>query len=89
MADMQIAFKSRYQTATYGAKSQLVLLQSRRRWGIMYMLATVSGVFVPIGGIFTSIEDHDVDSFVTTLLLKSVPLFASLLFDYNRNVCPQ
>ena len=41
------------------------------------MLATVSGLFVPIGGIFTSIEDHGVDSFVTTLLLKSVPLFAA------------
>ena len=41
------------------------------------MLATVSGFFVPIGGVYTSIEDHGVSSFVTTLLLKSVPLFAA------------
>jgi 4-hydroxybenzoate polyprenyltransferase len=71
---MQIA-NSRYQIPTYGA--QLGLLQSRRNWGIMYTLATVSGLFVPIGGVFTSIEDHGVNSFVTTLLLKSVPLFAA------------
>jgi geranylgeranylglycerol-phosphate geranylgeranyltransferase len=82
---MQIAFKSRHQTAPYGeeksraslALSQLVLLQSRRRWGIMYMLATVSGLFVPVAGVFPSIEDHGVNSFLTTLLLKSAPLFAA------------
>ncbi len=82
---MQIAFKSRHSTATYReeksrtslALSQLVLLQSRRRWGIMYMLATVSGLFVPIAGVFPSIEDHGVNSFLTTLLLKSAPLFAA------------
>jgi geranylgeranylglycerol-phosphate geranylgeranyltransferase len=82
---MQIAFKSRLQTATYGeeksraslALSQLVLLQSRKRWGIMYMLATVSGLFVPIAGVFPSIEDHCVNSFLTTLLIKSAPLFAA------------
>jgi geranylgeranylglycerol-phosphate geranylgeranyltransferase len=82
---MQIAFKSRLQTAAYGeeksraslALSQLVLLRSRKRWGIMYMLATVSGLFVPIAGVFPSIEDHGVNSFLTTLLLKSAPLFAA------------
>jgi geranylgeranylglycerol-phosphate geranylgeranyltransferase len=82
---MQIAFKSRLQTATYGeeksraslALSQLVLLRSRKRWGIMSMLATVSGLFVPIAGVFPSIEDHGVNSFLTTLLLKSAPLFAA------------
>lgn len=82
---MQIAFKSRQQTATYReeksraslALSQLVLLQSRKRWGIMYMLATVSGLFVPIAGVVPSIEDHGVNSFLTTLLLKSAPLFAA------------
>jgi 4-hydroxybenzoate polyprenyltransferase len=82
---MQIAFKSRLQTATYSeeksraslALSQLVLLQSRKRWGIMYMLATVSGLFVPIAGVFPSIEDHGINSFLTTLLLKSAPLFAA------------
>ena len=82
---MQIAFKSRHSTATYReeksraslALSQLVLLQSRKRWGIMYMLATVSGLFVPIAGVFPSIEDHGVNSFLTTLLLKSAPLFAA------------
>src|SRR5229473_1459054 len=82
---MQIAFKSMHSTATYGeeknraslALSQLVLLQSRRRWGIMYMLATVSGFFVPIAGVFPSIEDHGVNSFMTTLLLKSAPVLAA------------
>jgi geranylgeranylglycerol-phosphate geranylgeranyltransferase len=82
---MQIAFKSRHSTATYReekgrtslALSQLVLLQSRKRWGIMYMLATVSGLFVPIAGVFPSIEDHGVNSFLMTLLLKSAPLLAA------------
>jgi len=41
------------------------------------MLATVSGLFVPIAGVFPSIEDHGVNSFLTTLLLKSAPLFAA------------
>src|SRR5437879_13444835 len=82
---MQMVVKSRYQFATNGeersraslALSQLVLLRSRKRWGIMYMLATVSGLFVPIAGVFPSIEDHGVNSFLTTLLLKSAPLFAA------------
>jgi geranylgeranylglycerol-phosphate geranylgeranyltransferase len=81
---MQIAFKSRHSTASYEEKSraslalsQLVLLQSRKRWGIMYMLATLSGLFVPIAGVFPSIEDHGVNSFLTTLLLKSAPLLAA------------
>ena len=82
---MQIAYKSRHSTATYReekgraslALSQLVLLQSRRRWGIMYMLATISGLFVPIAGVFPSIEDHGVNSFLTTLLLKSAPLLVA------------
>ncbi len=41
------------------------------------MLATVSGLFVPIAGVFPSIEDHGVSSFLTILLLKSAPLFAA------------
>jgi 4-hydroxybenzoate polyprenyltransferase len=41
------------------------------------MLATVSGLFVPIAGVFPSMEDHGVNSFLTTLLLKSAPLFAA------------
>jgi len=41
------------------------------------MLATVSGLFVPIAGVFPSIEDHGVNSFLATLLLKSAPLFAA------------
>ncbi|HET7146917.1 MAG TPA: UbiA family prenyltransferase [Candidatus Nitrosopolaris sp.] len=81
---MQIA-KSKNQFAHYEeeksltslALSQLVLLQSRKRWGIMYMLATVSGLFVPIAGVFPSIEDHGVTPFLTTLLLNSAPLFSA------------
>jgi 4-hydroxybenzoate polyprenyltransferase len=41
------------------------------------MLATVSGLFIPIAGVFPSIEDHGVNSFLTTLLLKSAPLLAA------------
>jgi len=37
----------------------------------------VSGLFVPIAGVFPSIEDHGVNSFLTTLVLKSAPLFAA------------
>lgn len=79
---MQLDFKSKNQTATTGegrsrtslALSQLVLLQSRRRWGIMYTLATVSGLFVPMGGFFTSTEDYGV-IWTETIALKSVALF--------------
>src|SRR5437867_8528749 len=81
---MQMVVKSRYQFATNGeersraslALSQLLLLKSRKRWGIMYMLATVSGLFVPIGGVFSSIEDHAVSSF-TTILVQCLPLLAA------------
>ncbi len=82
---MQINSKSRSQADIYGkersrasfALSQLVLLQSRKRWGIMYTLAAISGFFIPIGGGFASIEDHGVSSIVMTLVLKGVPLFAA------------
>jgi geranylgeranylglycerol-phosphate geranylgeranyltransferase len=81
---MQIHLKSRSQDDIHEEKSlaslalsQLFLLQSRRKWGIMYMLATVSGFFVPIGGVYNPIEDHDVSSLAIALLLKSVPLFAA------------
>ena len=81
---MQISVNPRYQSATYGEErsraslvlSQLLLLKSRRRWGIMYMLATVSGLFVPIGGVLSSIEDHIVSSFMT-ILLQCLPLLAA------------
>jgi geranylgeranylglycerol-phosphate geranylgeranyltransferase len=80
---MQLHLKSRKQTVTSGeernrtlAFSQLVLLQSRRRWGIMYTLATVSGFFVPIGGFFTSIEDHGGNSLLM-IALKSASLFVA------------
>lgn len=81
---MQLAIKSRYQSGTYGeegsraslAMSQLLLLKSRKRWGIMYMLATVSGLFVPIGGILSSVEDHFVSSLMT-ILLQFLPLVAA------------
>lgn len=81
---MEITVKSRYQSGTYGEErsrasfvlSQLLLLKSRKRWGIMYMLATVSGLFVPIGGVFSSIEDHVVSSFMNIILLY-LPLLAS------------
>lgn len=81
---MQLAIKSRYQSGTYGeegsraslAMSQLLLLKSRKRWGIMYMLATVSGLFVPIGGILSSVEDHVVSSLMT-ILLQFLPSVAA------------
>jgi len=40
----------------------------------------VSGLFVPIAGVFPSIEDHGVNSFLTTLLLKSAPVLAATFF---------
>ena len=81
---MQISVNPRYQSATYGEErsraslvlSQLLLLKSRKRWGIMYMLATVSGLFVPIGGVLSSIEDHIISSF-TTILIQCLPLLAA------------
>ena len=81
---MQISVNPGYQSATYGEErsraslvlSQLLLLKSRKRWGIMYMLATVSGLFVPIGGVLSSIEDHIVSSF-TTILIQCLPLLAA------------
>lgn len=59
------------------ALSHLALLKSRKRWGIMYMLATVSGFFVPMYGVATSIQDHVTNLLMTILLLKGVPLFAA------------
>jgi geranylgeranylglycerol-phosphate geranylgeranyltransferase len=81
---MQIAVNSGYHSATYTehgnrasfALSQLLLLKSRKKWGIMYMLATVSGLLLPIGGVFSSIEDHPVSSFISILPLY-LPLLAA------------
>ncbi|MGC2572690.1 MAG: UbiA family prenyltransferase [Candidatus Nitrosopolaris sp.] len=56
------------------ATSQLLLLQSRRKWGIMYMLATVSGMFVPIGIFTPTINQADL---VLTIVIKNIPLLAA------------
>src|SRR5215813_4416634 len=56
------------------ATSQLLLLQSRRKWGIMYMLATVSGMFVPIGIFTPTINQADL---VLTIVIKNIPLLAT------------
>jgi geranylgeranylglycerol-phosphate geranylgeranyltransferase len=56
------------------ATSQLLLLQSRRKWGIMYMLATVSGMFVPIGVFTPTINQGDL---VLTIVIKNTPLLAA------------
>ena len=42
---------------------------------IKFLTGTISLILNE--GVFASIEDHGVNSFVTTLLLKSVPLFAA------------
>jgi geranylgeranylglycerol-phosphate geranylgeranyltransferase len=63
-------------TQTSFAVSQLLLLQSRKRWGIMYMLATLSGLFIPIGGIFAAVGVHGGDSILMTLL-RITPLPAA------------
>jgi geranylgeranylglycerol-phosphate geranylgeranyltransferase len=80
---MQSDLKSKNKIAPCGqvrsqtsfASSQLLLLQSRRRWGIMYTLATISGLFVPMGGFFTSSEGHGVSWM--TIALDSGALFAA------------
>jgi 4-hydroxybenzoate polyprenyltransferase len=56
------------------ALSQLVLLNSRKKWGIMYMLATISGIFVPLVGIYPTVIDHGATSFIITTLPRTIPL---------------
>lgn len=80
---MQLDLKSKNKIApsrqgrnrTSFVSSQLLLLQSRRRWGIMYTLATISGLFVPMGGFFTSSEGQVVSWM--TITLDSGALFAA------------
>jgi geranylgeranylglycerol-phosphate geranylgeranyltransferase len=80
---MKLDFKSKNKTAPSGEGrnrtsfllSQLVLLESRRRWGIMYTLATISGLFVPMGGFFTSTEGQGVSWM--TIALDSGALFVA------------
>lgn len=59
------------------ATSQLLLLRSRKKWGIMYMLATVSGIFVPLG-VFTPIMDQG--DLILTVVIKNTPLLAAAFF---------
>lgn len=59
------------------ARSQLVLLNSRKKWGIMYMLATISGIFVPLVGIYPTVIDHGATSFIITTLPRTIPLAAA------------
>jgi 4-hydroxybenzoate polyprenyltransferase len=80
---MQLDLKSKNKIAPSGrrgnrtsfASSQLVLLQSRGKWGIMYTLATISGLFVPIGGFLTSTEGQGVSWM--TIALDSGALFVA------------
>jgi len=80
---MQLDLKSKNKIATSEEgrnrtsflSSQLVLLYSRRRWGIMYTLATISGLFVPMGGFFSSTEGQGVSWM--TIALDSGALFVA------------
>jgi len=80
---MQLDLKSKNKIATSEEgrnrtsflSSQLVLLYSRRRWGIMYTLATISGLFVPMGGFFISTEGQGVCWM--TIALDSGALFGA------------
>jgi geranylgeranylglycerol-phosphate geranylgeranyltransferase len=56
------------------ATSQLLLLQSRRKWGMMYMLAALSGLFVPIGFFTPAINQGDL---ILTIVIKNTPLLAA------------
>ena len=55
--------------------SQLILLQSRKRWGIMYMMATITGVVISTSGFFGSSGFFGVHSFQDSILrnLTTVP----------------
>lgn len=51
-------------------KSQLILFQSRRKWGALYSLATVAGLFCMPGIVNSMLSETD----VLTFLQKTVPL---------------
>ncbi len=55
--------------------SQLILLQSRKRWGIMYMMATITGVVISTSGFFGSFGVLGVNPFQDSILrnLATVP----------------
>jgi geranylgeranylglycerol-phosphate geranylgeranyltransferase len=55
--------------------SQLILLQSRKRWGIMYMMATITGVVIATSGSFGSFGVFGVNHFQDGILrsLTAVP----------------
>jgi geranylgeranylglycerol-phosphate geranylgeranyltransferase len=59
------------------ALSQFVLLNSRKKWGIMYMLATISGIFMPLIGIYPTVVDHGATSFILITLPRTIPLAAA------------
>jgi len=50
--------------------SQMLLLQSRKKWGIIYTLATVAGIFCAPGGIFSIANDIG----IPTIVMRAIPL---------------
>lgn len=67
-------FKCKEKRESSFATSQLVLLQSRKKWGIMYMLATVSGMFVPMD-VFTPLAGQG--DLILTIIIKNIPSLAA------------
>src|SRR5690606_34385003 len=58
-------------------RSQLVLFQSRKKFALLYCLATVTGLFC-VPGVLGSLSSPDSD--LMTIILMTLPLpFASLL----------
>jgi geranylgeranylglycerol-phosphate geranylgeranyltransferase len=74
ISNLTNGFKCKEKRQSSFVTSQLLLLRSRRKWGIMYMLATVSGIFVPMG-VFTPIVGQG--DLILTIVIKNTPLLAS------------
>ena len=63
---------SRYKKTTVTfASSQLILLHSRKRWGIIYGLATVAGLFCIQAGLFSMA--NEIDIFALIYRVTSLP----------------
>jgi 4-hydroxybenzoate polyprenyltransferase len=67
------------------AASQLILFNSRKKWGIIYALATVAGVFCVPTGVLAMVMETDISTFLSRTLPLPVASFLVILGMYVLN----
>ena len=73
-------------TSVSFARSQLILFQSRMKWGVVYCMATISGLFFVPGTINVMASEVDAAVLIQNIMpLPLISLFLVLVSYYGYN----